>query len=255
MLDETTLGDEPPAKQPKYDQEFFLALAARGKEAWNEWRRDPANKEVRVTFAGVDFSESPRDQIDFSGFEFGDKANFSGCNWQGDFIDTSIITDPLAFVPGHACFNGADFGKEASFDGSAFGHFASFEGTTFGERASFFGAIFGWFSTFSRCTFGPLAEFSCATFGVYTEFSGATFGNNVAFAYVTFDDNATFTHAVFTGGVDFIGAAFGRSADFDNTNFKGLVEFIGRTEEQWTKDFEAFVCDERGGLHSAETPA
>jgi hypothetical protein len=40
----------------KYDQDFFLALAAKGKDAWNAWRRDPANKYVRVTFAGIDFS-------------------------------------------------------------------------------------------------------------------------------------------------------------------------------------------------------
>jgi hypothetical protein len=33
----------------KYDQHFFLALAANGKDAWNAWRRDPANKDVRVT--------------------------------------------------------------------------------------------------------------------------------------------------------------------------------------------------------------
>jgi hypothetical protein len=38
VVDETTPGDEPPAKQPKYDQEFFLALAAKGKDAWNAWR-------------------------------------------------------------------------------------------------------------------------------------------------------------------------------------------------------------------------
>jgi hypothetical protein len=65
------------------DQAFFLALAAKGKEAWNAWRRDPANKGVRVTFAGIDFSEAPRDRINFSGFEFGDHADFSGCKWRG----------------------------------------------------------------------------------------------------------------------------------------------------------------------------
>ena len=70
MADEP--GDEPPAEKPKYDQAFFLALAAKGKDAWNAWRRDPANKDIHVTFAGIDFSEAPRDEIDFSGFEFGD---------------------------------------------------------------------------------------------------------------------------------------------------------------------------------------
>ncbi|HEX3495284.1 MAG TPA: hypothetical protein VHT48_07940, partial [Methylocella sp.] len=71
MADETTPGDEPPAEKPKYDQTFFLDLAAKGKDAWNAWRRDPANKDVRVTFAGIDFSMAPRDQINFEWFQFG----------------------------------------------------------------------------------------------------------------------------------------------------------------------------------------
>jgi hypothetical protein len=53
--DESVPGDEAPGR---CDQAFFLALAAKGKEAWNAWRRDPANKGVRVTFAGIDFSEA-----------------------------------------------------------------------------------------------------------------------------------------------------------------------------------------------------
>ena len=58
-------------KSGKYDQAFFLDLAAKGKEAWNTWRRVPANRYEHVTFAGVDFSEGSRDQIEFLGFEFG----------------------------------------------------------------------------------------------------------------------------------------------------------------------------------------
>jgi hypothetical protein len=53
------------------------AARADGQNAWNAWRRDPANKDVHVIFAGIDFSEAPRDRIDFSGFEFGDLADFS----------------------------------------------------------------------------------------------------------------------------------------------------------------------------------
>ena len=60
------------AKSGKYDQAFFLDLAAKGKEAWNTWRRVPANRYEHVTFAGVDFSEGSRGQIEFSGFEFGE---------------------------------------------------------------------------------------------------------------------------------------------------------------------------------------
>jgi hypothetical protein len=67
----------------KYDQKCFLDLAAKGKDEWNVWRRDPASKDVPVTFFGVDFSETPWDQINFEGFEFGDYADFSQCKWRG----------------------------------------------------------------------------------------------------------------------------------------------------------------------------
>ena len=82
-------------------QGFFLALAAKGKDAWNAWRRDPANEDVRVTFAGIDFSEPPKDQIDFSGFEFGDKANFTGAAFgERHFSMPSSVTElPFRGVP------------------------------------------------------------------------------------------------------------------------------------------------------------
>jgi hypothetical protein len=49
MADETEMGCNPFAGRPEYDQEFFLAHAAKGKGEWNKWRRDPANKDVHVT--------------------------------------------------------------------------------------------------------------------------------------------------------------------------------------------------------------
>jgi hypothetical protein len=83
MADETEPGDTLPSEKPKYDQAFFLALALKGKDVWNKWRRDPANKDVRVTFAGVNFSQPPNDSINFEGFKFGDGADLSVCKWRG----------------------------------------------------------------------------------------------------------------------------------------------------------------------------
>jgi hypothetical protein len=120
----------------KYRQDFFLDLAAKGKDEWNAWRRDPANKDVCMTFAGIDFSEAPRDGIDFSWFEFGDYADFSGCRWRG-VTPWKIGEDRNAFRPGRACFTGAAFRRGASFDGATFGHEASFDGAAFREEASF----------------------------------------------------------------------------------------------------------------------
>lgn len=137
-----------------HDQKFFLALAAKGKDKWNAWRRDPANKDERVTFAGVDFSEWPKNKIDFSGFQFGDDANFSGCRWRG-----APLTGDEGFPPGRACFSYAAFGEDASFTG----------------------AVFGDTALFTRATFGNGADFGSATFGLWASFTVAAFGENASF--------------------------------------------------------------------------
>jgi len=40
MTDKVTSEGKPSTEKPKYDQAFFLALALKGKDAWNKWRRD-----------------------------------------------------------------------------------------------------------------------------------------------------------------------------------------------------------------------
>jgi hypothetical protein len=69
MADESEPGEKASADDPskKYDQNFFLDLAAKGKDTWNAWRRDPANEMVPVTFAGIDFSEAPEGRDRFLG--------------------------------------------------------------------------------------------------------------------------------------------------------------------------------------------
>src|SRR5580704_6149563 len=129
--DETEPGGEPPAEAQsgRDDQDFFLALAAKGKDAWNAWRCDPANNE-RVTFAGIDFSEAPRDEINFAGFQFGHRADFSGCKWRG--ADAAEMQEDLkGFKQGRACFTGAAFGNGPRFGGAAFGNWATFDSAGF----------------------------------------------------------------------------------------------------------------------------
>jgi uncharacterized protein YjbI with pentapeptide repeats len=215
---EAAPGDETPEEEPskKHNQAFFLDLAANGKEAWNAWRREPANKDVRVIFAGVDFSGMPRDRIDFSGFEFGDRADFSRCGWQGAYH--------LAFARDRARFTGAVFGNVADFTGAMFGNVADFKGAIFGSSANFTGAVFG-----------NVADFKGAIFGSYANFTGVTFDNG-NFTSATFDGQAIFTGVSFGGTAKFTGATFGGIAYFSQAHFKGRVEFVGKTEEQWTRD-------------------
>jgi uncharacterized protein YjbI with pentapeptide repeats len=220
----------------RHNQTFFLALAAKGKDAWNAWRRDPANKDVRVTFAGTDFSEAPRDRIDFSGFEFGGFADFSGCKWRG--VEwREIREDPKGFRPGRAFFTSAAFGFEARFTGAAFG-----------ARARFIGAAFGAWATFDGAVFGDDAYFDGAAFDDWAHFVRTAFGDRSNFIGATFDYIASFTGAVFGDQAFFDGAAFGNWAIFDQTHFRGRVDFAGKSIEQWSRDLEARAeeADEKG---------
>jgi uncharacterized protein YjbI with pentapeptide repeats len=238
-----------------YDQNFFLGLAAKGKDEWNKWRQ--ANKGVLVTFRGIDFSEAPRDEIDFSGFEFGDHADFLGCKWRGAELGHE------AFTPGRACFIGAVFGG-ADFTSAVFGDGAFFHSAAFGKWAFFKDAIFGDFADFTRAAFGDYAVLTGAVFGNYAIFSHAAFGDEAFFTGVAFGHNASFTAAIFgdsaaficvgfrndanfTGQTifgdhaDFTGATFGYGATFDDAFFKGSVEFTGQSTEQWTRRLKAKV--------------
>src|ERR1700730_142711 len=223
---------EDPSK--KYDQAFFLTRAAKGKEAWNAWRRDPANKDVRVTFASIDFSEAPRDEIDFSGFEFGDEANFAGCRWRGLEWE-EIPKDPKAFKPGRACFTGAAFGEGASFGGAAFDDWGTFDRAAFGERTGFDGAVFGYGASFNGADFGYGTSFGSAVFDGRASFNGATFGDLATFVCAAFGIRASFTGADFGDNATFTGAAFGPAAIFADTRFKGCVEFSGTSSEGWSR--------------------
>jgi uncharacterized protein YjbI with pentapeptide repeats len=239
--DEAAAGDKAPA--PTYDQAFFLALAAKGKDAWNKWRHDPANKGVYATFKGVDFSEAPKDKIDFSGFEFGGGANFSVCKWRG------VEHGGEAFRPGRACFTCAVFGSGANFIGADFSSEAMFLGAALGGWANFNGAAFGIGTDFRDVIFGDRASFAGAAFGAWANFNGAAFGWRADFAGATFDGLALFMDVVFGDEANFVVSSFSSGAPFDHVHFQGSVEFTGKSQEQWTPEVQArlgWLDDEAG---------
>jgi hypothetical protein len=225
MADGTTEEAEPPAEKPKYGQAFFLVLALQGKDEWNKWRCE--HQDVRVTFAGVDFSESPRDGIDFSGFEFGNNAIFSGCTWRGG---------RSGFAPGRAIFHRAVFGRAADFSTAVFGNFANFTGAAFGASASFTGAAFGAAANFQGAVLRWSPDFTTAEFGQGANFTRTLFGPQTRFTLATFGDAAEFS-----------GAAFDDEAVFERTNFKGQVGFTGQSPEQWSTQVEAAVKGQVSG--------
>jgi hypothetical protein len=227
-----------------YDQVFFLALAAKGKDVWNAWRRDPANVNVEVTFAGVDFSKEPNDRIDFSGFEFGDFPTFAGCMWRS-LGWREVERDPKAFKRGRASFVGATFGSQAFFAGVVFGNYANFAGAVFGFQAIFNGASFGSFATFEGASFGESTSFTMIAFGQDPRFDSAHFKGNVTFGggrkelweenvlpNVDKNEEVRFilkkrheeSWQVNKSGPDRLG-----SASFVKTRFDGPAHFVGRS--------------------------
>src|ERR1700724_1290870 len=219
------------AKDPskKFDQDFFVALAEKGKDTWNAWRRDPVNKDVRVTFAGIDFSGAPRDGIDFSGFDFGDQADFSQCRWRG------AKGYAEAFKRGRASFGGAAFGNGTSFDGAAFGSGASFTGAAFGDATDFTRALFRGRAEFSGLPYEKwfMAFMARAALGHPHRGSKPLYGSGpdrfltISFLHARFYGEAIFSGRTFEGAADFTEARFYYPPDFDAVTNAARIDFTG----------------------------
>jgi uncharacterized protein YjbI with pentapeptide repeats len=117
-----------------------LALAALGKEAWNAWRiAFPAYKNLAddwvntVNFSGHDFRTV---EVDFSSFNFGAHANFSGA------VFPRNVNFSEAIFGIEASFTGTQFASRVSFNRCYFDCDARFNGTQFSNEASFRGAVF-----------------------------------------------------------------------------------------------------------------
>lgn len=196
------IGDDG---RPIYDQNYFLKLAACGREVWNQWRaahgvvkegtywRDHDSGYVRVTFAGVDFSENEDGRLDFSGLDFGHGADLSGASFGahakllgtnfGEYSNLSGTTFDL-----DANLSGASFGKRANLSGTSFRLGANLTSASFGDMANLSGASFGDMARFSRASFGNGADLSGTSFGLIANFSGASFGKWVKLRGIGHDD-------------------------------------------------------------------
>lgn len=218
----------------------FLALARKGSEVWNAWRKGWPR--VRVDFSGVDFSKDP---VDFSSVQFGDGANFDGARFRSAHFDGAQFGDGASFVGAHfrtghfagahfdnlACFDNARFGLWSSFADAQFGEVASFDGAEF-QDPIFGGAQFGGGSHFRGVHFSSVL-FTCAQFGDVVSFDGAHFGEGTSFAGARFGEAASFDGVQFGDGTHFDGALFGDGGTFaGHTVFRGEVSFRALTREQ-----------------------
>jgi uncharacterized protein YjbI with pentapeptide repeats len=222
----------------EYNQAFFLELAAKGKDEWSRWQNDPANEDVRVTFAGCDFCEEPTNQINFEGFAFRDDADFSGCKWRS-IGEGTIQNGPQSPKLGQANFVGAQFAGRANFTGANFGSQANFASANFADCARFTDAEFRNEVTFSGATFGAKANFEGTAFRDaalfdQTHFQGAvTFKRTridfltVVFAHARFDGEAVFSGQSFEQSGDFTSARFYSPPDFDAVRNPARIDFTG----------------------------
>lgn len=209
--------------KPTYDQGFFLALARRGRDEWNDWRGK--NPTIIVTFQGVDFGAPDNMQIDFSGFQFGDNANFSCCRFRG-------AENPLlGFKPGMAKFTNAVFGQAANFHKAILGNGANLAGATFGYNASFSSATFGDWAYLAGISFGGEAKLSHVIFGNRATLVGATFGQSANLSGATFGHSANLSGTLFGSLADLSGTTFGFSANLRGATFGFSASLRGATFE------------------------
>jgi uncharacterized protein YjbI with pentapeptide repeats len=205
----------------------------KGHVVWNAWRRVfPARWEMVkhqgermpyevsewvniVDFSKIDFTSDIDSRLsrlkNFSQFQFGNGANFSGSTWGA-----------------HTDFRDAVFGDNANFERTEWGSRTNFENTRWGDWANFSGSKFGTSVRFDRATFGIEADFSNTTWE-NGKFADTRFVRRVTFA------NTTWTEYAFFGTeakepldfyeIDFSGARFDKEVNFSNRKFLGTTLF------------------------------
>ncbi len=201
-------------------QSGFLALARAGKTVWNAWRRSwPTTEGQSTAWPLVDFSNCHLDEdMDFSGFEFGDLANFRGATFtkKADFSN-AVFGDAADFVgvsfQEQVQFDEARFGADAQFEGAQFAFGASFPGARFGSQASFFGAQFGDDSDFDGASFGDGARFDGCNWAVLRLRYEEKYQQRQAWA----QSQEMSPHAF--GSLSFRGCTFQGEVDFSNREF------------------------------------
>jgi len=167
------------------------------------------------------------DEVSFSSFEFGTKADFSNATFSAAAVFSS------------AYFNAkADF-SNATFNGAAVFHSATFRATANFNGATFHGvADFGWSTNFCAgayfisATFSSEAEFIYATFSGDAYFRFATFSADADFTFVTFSAEAVLFSATFGAKADFRFATFRAEAVFNAATFADHVRFAGEQKNE-----------------------
>lgn len=182
-----------------------------------------------VNFSGVDFNaESNGDfrYLNFSGFNFGDFANFSD----------AIFGERIRFVGSvfgiNTNMSRVNFTGAANFLNSSFGHGSNFFGAKFASSADFRGVSFGDVTDFRGTQWGTGADFSAAKFGSYAQFHLAQWRSNVSFSRTTWGEGASFIGAT-ASNMNFRNSRFkeGEVASFQGCNVSSLLQYLNKDQE------------------------
>lgn len=171
-----------------------LALARKGKGAWNAWAVE--NEGWGVDFSGVNFTTEENEAISFKGFTFPGDVSFSNTKFKSSvFVGVTF--------EGVASFKGAIFEREAVFADATFKGTVRFDKATFEKDAMF-----------ARATFEGAAQFGLAIFKGRARFSGVVFTGPVSLEHSQFFTVPDFRRSEFQKHVTLHGVCikFRRSA-------------------------------------------
>lgn len=179
----------------RLERDEALALARKGREAWNDWA--DSHQGWSVNLGEIDFTAKDNSSIQFNGFKFPGAANF----------DISV------------------FGPDASFGEAIFRGRASFKRCMFNGKSDFLGANFLDQAIFTEARFGGMPNFVGAHFRSDAFFENVIFLLGACFRHVHFWEGAQFGKATFIGYADFEYSSFYRPSNFSNAEFDLAVGF------------------------------
>ncbi|MBF1653809.1 MAG: hypothetical protein HXO55_05935 [Rothia dentocariosa] len=252
------------ARQHRIDEAEYLAEAQVRSRILAEIRgrvRQPQPLEDAA--AGGEAAPGPWSgfDFDFSGAEFFDTVDFSGCYWDGrltfagsTFCDAASFSNsvyrgqtgvsfeectyragtcPEATAPVGADFSGSYYGGFVSFAGSTYEADACFSGSVYCAGANAQDCTYMADSIFSGCThYGPVARTGayggCVTAADSTFYSSASFGGEAA-GCADFSGCAYYGPAYFRGTfraeTDFGGSIYCEGGRWDSCEFQGQALF------------------------------
>lgn len=191
----------------------------------------------------VTFNKSHFGEVDFTGAEFYENADFKKINVIQRVNTTGIakfknVKFGLIDKQRNARLRFANISEKVDFTGAEFYGKAIFNSAQFHGEAKFSKVKFYGESNFTNSEFHGRTCFNSddkekknTEFSV-VHFDKATFNDYTDFKNIKFNDQVTFTNVKFKGYITFYGATFKNKVDFENSNFFDQAQFTKVTFKQ-----------------------